>query len=258
MNIALQDLKITTAVELSKNSKTGPVSATYTCQQSCPGTCPFLPQSINPDSNGGCYGNCGNVAMIARRFNKAAATVPDLTPDMIAGAEAEAIDRLSGRHPLRLHVVGDTTTNKAAKTLGKAAQRFRQRGAMYRSGKQPIWSYCHAWQTVDRSSWGKVSALASVHSLQEASEASDRGYAVAMTVDKHENKVERLYHVPTGKEWRGVACPEQMQGTTCVDCRLCFDDAKLREHKIIILFAIHSAAKRAKQSIKQYLKNKAQ
>ena len=239
---------ITTAVELSKNSKTGPVSATYTCQQSCPSTCPFLPQSINPDSNGGCYGNCGNVAMIARRLNNAAAAIPMLTAEMIAEAEAEAIDQLSGRNPLRLHVVGDSATDESANLLAQAAKRYRKRGSMYRSGSQPVWSYCHAWQAVKRISWGVVSVLASVHDMVEGLQAHGKGYALAMTVERHTAQV-----VDLGNGFRGVACLEQTKGINCVDCGLCFDDAKLHKHKIVILFAIHSTVKRAVESIKRYL-----
>ena len=78
--------------------------------------------------------------------------------------EAIALAGLSGKLPVRLHVVGDATTNTAAKSLSDAAQ--------YHTNKygQPVWSYTHAWRQVDRRSWQRVSILASRESTQEPEE----------------------------------------------------------------------------------------
>jgi hypothetical protein len=145
---------------------------------------------------------------------------PDATALDCARAEAAEIDALpDGGRDLRLHVVGDCPTNGAA------------------------WTYTHAWRKVHRASWGDaVSVLASCENLDDAREAAARGYAVAMVVPEHAG--ERA-EVVDG--FRVIPCPEQSRGDrTCVDCRLCFDDAGLRDRETpaIIALAIHGASKR--------------
>jgi hypothetical protein len=163
---------------------------------------------------------------------------PDATALDCARAEAAEIDALpdNGRD-LRLHVVGDCPTNGAARIVAAAAARYRARGG------GDVWTYTHAWRKVHRASWGDaVSVLASCENLDDAREAAARGYAVAMVVPEHAG--ERA-EVVDG--FRVIPCPEQSRGDrTCVDCRLCFDDAGLRDRETpaIIALAIHGASKR--------------
>ena len=55
--------KLAIAVELSKNSKTGPVAASYAGQQSCPASCPLKGK--------GCYAEKGRIGIHTRRLNGA-------------------------------------------------------------------------------------------------------------------------------------------------------------------------------------------
>jgi hypothetical protein len=87
-----------------------------------------------------------------------------------------------------------------------------------------------------------VSVLASVESMADAKLAAARGYAVAMVIPEH---------APSGRAEvvdgaRVIPCAEQVRGRTCVECRLCFDDAALRDRETpaIIAFAVHGQSKR--------------
>lgn len=178
--------------------------------------------------------------MTTRRLNTAAegASVLDC-----ARAEAREIDALpdNGRD-LRLHVVGDCPTNGAAKIVAAAAARYVARGG------GSVWTYTHAWRKVHRASWGSVSVLASCENLDQAREATARGYAVAMVVESHPSD---RAQVVDGS--RVIACPEQTgRGVTCVDCRLCMNDGGLRDRETpaIIALAVHGqSSKRAAAAI---------
>jgi len=208
------------AVKASGNSKIGPIAATYASQGSCPESCPF--------QGSGCYAESGTMAFTTNRLNRA---FNGQTPEEIALVEATAIDNMGGYAPLRLHAVGDCKTNRAARIVAGAARRYTKRT------KQPVYTYTHAWQEVDRDSWLDVSVLASCENPLQVLAARARGYATAMVVDSH----------PTNKlyERDGVKilpCPQQTGKTeNCSTCRLCWDSEKLREREITIGFAAHGA-----------------
>ena len=232
------------AVELSLNRKTGPCSVTYASQKSCNKACPFL--------GGGCYGNYGNMARHTNRVNQ-----PVVDADEIAKQEADAIDDLSGRHPLRLHVVGDCLKDRQAQLLASAVSRYKARGAMYRTGSQPAWTFSHSTDEIERDSWGEISVLASCHNLEGVKAAHARGYASAMTVDSHDAMTVRSKSLTKGMiflgdGFRGLGCPQQINGTKCIDCRLCFKDKKLHKKKIVILFALHGATRLARRALEAF------
>ena len=214
-------MKIANGVELSRNTKTGPVSATYASQKSCPATCPML--------GGGCYGESGRVGIHTARLN-----VPIASSLEVAKAEAAEIDSLSGLMDLRVHVVGDCKSDAEAEIVGDAAARF-----MARRRPTDAWTYAHAWETIKRASWGAMSVLASCHTKDEVKRAMSRGYAASIvTADMPDKafKEDGITYVP---------CLEQTKGITCVECRLCFDDSALLAKKIVIVFKLHTAAKKA-------------
>jgi hypothetical protein len=155
---------------------------------------------------------------------------PDASPLDVAHAEAAAIrEKISGRHDLRLHVVGDCATDEAAEIVSKAALGVMKRG-------RKVWAYTHAAADVKRESWGEVSVLASSETPAQVKAAQAKGYATAMIVP--EFKQESLY------EDRGVKilpCPNQTRDVTCVECRLCMNDDHLREKGITIGFTPHGA-----------------
>lgn len=205
------------AVERTANRKVGPVSVTMASQVTCPTSCPFL--------RSGCYAESGLQGIHTARLNKARGTALDA-----ARQEAEAIRGLTGRLPLRLHVVGDCTTAQAASLVSRASAEHREKHG------QPVWTYTHAWATVPRSAWRNVSVLASVETTEHADRAERLGYASAMTVPS----------LPAdGKAWRAngrtfIPCPEQTgRAKECTSCRLCWDDGALRLRSATILFGAH-------------------
>lgn len=213
-----------TAVESSKNQKTGTVHATYASNASCPSDCILL--------NAGCYAQSGPVGFTTGRLNRAA-ELSKPTPLAIALAEAEAItDKLSGKLDMRIHVVGDCTTNAAAATVSKASL------SKLKEGNIP-WSYTHAWRTVDRAAWGDVSILASLDSPKQFEEAHERAWATAIVIPEFESEA---VHVQQGIKI--LPCPSQTRGTTCVECRLCLNSERLRKAGLTIGFTPHGSKRK--------------
>lgn len=201
------------AVEKTGNAKTGPVSVTMASQQSCPVTCSLR--------NNGCYAEAGPQGIHTHRLNRS----ETISPLAIAIDEANAIDKLSGTRPLRLHIVGDCTTEVAVSVLARAAARYPMN----------VWTYTHAWRTLLRRSWGKISAMASCESLAEVKQAMAAGYAAILITPKFQSdkayKAEGLTIIP---------CPQQTGKTAnCTTCRLCWDDKALAARQAVIAFEPH-------------------
>lgn len=214
-----------TAVEISGNSKTGKLSATYSSQITCPDSCPHKGTS--------CYAESGLTGFTTRRINRNASEHLDgRTPDFwdrqaLAILEAELIDQLETGLPLRVHVVGDCSSNDAAKTVGAAMVRYAKRH------DTQAYTYTHAWRYVNRSSWMGASVLASVESTSQIDEAWDRGYAAAIIVARHYS--DKAYYL---KGKLIIPCPAQTRDdVTCKSCKLCMDSQKLFDRKATIAFA---------------------
>lgn len=203
-----------TAVEVSGNKKLGRVSATYASQESCPSACPLR--------GSGCYAESGRMGISTGQLNRA----EDARP--VEVVEAEAIDKLTGRMPLRLHVVGDCATDEAARTVSAAVDRYSERGG------GNAWTYTHAWRSVERVSWGSVAVRASVENVEDIKAARERGYPAAIVVEEHAS--DKRYFI--GDE-PVIPCPEQTRGRTCDSCRICWSG------NATVAFAIHGARKGA-------------
>jgi hypothetical protein len=219
------------AVEKSNNSKIGEVSATYVTQAACPRSCPLLEH--------GCYAEGGRVGKITRQLNnyarEAGATLTE-----IAQAEADAIDGLKGVRPLRLRVVGDSTSNSLVRPVAAAASRYRKRGG------GPVWAYTHGHREVDREAWGPdISVLASCETPEDVKKAHERGYATAVVVP--EFKQATLWEEDGVKY---LPCPNQTRGRKCTECRLCWNDKRLHKEGISIAFSAHGNRTRmAKETV---------
>ena len=225
-NSATVHIPAATAVEESRNQKTGPVSVTMASQSSCPTYCPFI--------NAGCYANGGNQGIHTARLNHSCVT----DPVKIAEYEAAAIDTLTGARPLRLHVVGDVTSDETARIIAEAARKYRRRGARVRRpehGPAAVWTYTHSWRQISRRSFGVISALASCESTGQVKQARAKGFATALVVDRFEK--------PTAYVKDGVKivpCPQQTgKSDNCTTCRLCWNDWSLRETGVTIGFEAH-------------------
>ena len=211
-------------VELSANSKVGKVSATYAAQQSCPKDCALR--------DSGCYAESGRTGFQTRRLNRA-----ERNPEQLARAEAAGIRALTGRFPLRLHVVGDCRTNFTARTVAAAADEHRAKFG------NPVWTYTHAWRKVRRAAWGKVSVLASCETTEQTREAMDAGYAAAVVIAEHAQAT-----AWRESDVRVIPCPEQTgRAASCDQCRLCWNADKLLASRSVIAFAAHGG-KRAVQA----------
>lgn len=210
---------------LSGNAKTGRVTVTYAPQQTCPKDCPLL--------HCGCYAENGPIGIITRRL---ASDAGDASLNDIARAEADMIDATPALADMRLHAVGDCSTDAAAKVVSAAAERYEERGARF--GVR-VWTYTHAWKTVGRESWGGVSVLASCHSVEEAGAAMGRGYAASVIVAEFPDGA-RAWH-EDGVTL--VPCPWQTNRVTCRECRLCTSDRKLLDARRAIAFKAHGTGR---------------
>jgi hypothetical protein len=211
-------------------SKDAPgVSATYVPQWACPTTCAFL--------NSGCYTESGPISYVTGRLNASGPA----SPEDIARAEADKIRELSGRYPLRLHVIGDSKTDEAAAIVADASAEYASwRGA-------PVWTYTHAWRTVDRASWGNVSVLASCETEQDVRDATARGYATALVWDS------AAPLPPSVGGTNTLQCLQQSgRAPDCARCGngkpICARDTSLRGRATIVFMA-HGNTKRVKAAL---------
>lgn len=207
--------------KLTADYRTWRISVTNATQRSCPPTCPLY--------HSGCYAEAGHQAIHTNRLNRAADETL-ATPRQIAEAEAAAIRGLTGRNPLRLHVVGDCSTNEAADIVSSAAMDY------HAIDGQPVWTYTHAWRSVDRANWRSVSVLASCETDADLTDATDRGYAAAL-VRKHEGLPAEINGLRT------IPCPQQT-GTKpdCARCMMCAKGSSLKG-KAVIVFDPHGATR---------------
>lgn len=221
------------AVAKSANSKIGQVAATYVSQESCPRSCPFR--------GSGCYAETGMTGIHTKRLNRDA-RAGKLTKLQLAKNEARAVDGLSGDLPLRLHVVGDCTTNQTTKVVAGAAKRYRSRH------NSRVWAYTHTWKRVRRASWGDVSVIASCETMADVKLAMGQGYAAAIVVSEHSGAGGRAV---VREGLRVVPCPQQTgRAADCMSCGLCLDAGRLRAAGIVIEFATHgSQGKRASSAL---------
>ena len=102
-----------------------------------------------------------------------------------------------------------------------------------------VYTYTHSWPHVSRSSWGPISVLASCETLQQASQAWEKGYAAAVIVPEH--KSDKAYTVG---DMKVIPCPQQTREVTCERCGLCMSDAMLHKQKAVIAFAAHGYGKK--------------
>lgn len=212
------------AIERSANKKIGDASATYVSQSSCPASCPFM--------GNGCYAESGPIGIHTSRLNRSnISSVVELAKQEAASIQ----EKLTGRYPLRLHVVGDCSTDEAASIVSEAVVSYRK----------PVWTYTHAWKDVKRESWKRVSVLASVETVADIPKARQNGYATAIVVDQHPS----VSKYKIGNE-QVIPCPAETKGVKCTDCKLCWDDTRLRDNKLTIGFAAHGiGAKKVRQAI---------
>lgn len=133
---------------------------------------------------------------------------------------------------LRLHVSGDVSCINGARILGVSAISWRLRGG------GSVWTYTHRWKDIPRAVWGWwAKPLASVERVEDIEAAEAQGYAVAITLAYFPR--DKAFTIPGRPDRRVIPCPAEVRKTTCVECRLCFDDDRLRERGLVIGFSLH-------------------
>lgn len=204
--------------------------STYTSiSATCDDACAF--------KEGGCYAAAGLTGLAVARLDEEAASLSALD---VVRAEVDLIDGsfgggqipqdgARGGRDLRLHVGGDAGAVAGVELLAAVAERWSARGGGV------VWTYTHAWRTILRSFWGKISTIASVETPAHVEEARSMGYAPALVVDRFPNK-HRVFLVGAN---RFIPCPAETAQITCVDCRLCFDDETLLRRGDGIAFSTH-------------------
>lgn len=215
-------------------------SATYaSIQATCPTSCPFK-RNAGGEARG-CYADAGLTRMTLQRMDRAAGRKRGLQIRQAFGGGQVPQDGARGGRDLRLHVGGDASTPAAARELAAAASGWRARGG------GAVWSYTHAWRDVPREAWGSISCLASVENSEQVRAVRRRGYVAAIVVLRFPSR--RRFTID-GEDF--IPCPAQTGDRTCVQCRLCFDDDKLRRLGTGIAFELHgTAARAAAQSLVQ-------
>ena len=209
-----------TAVEKSGDRKTGPMSVTHAPQLSCPTDCAFYPDTVD-DITG---------------------TDRDELAFTIARAEADGIDKLSGKRNLRVHVVGDCQTIESAMIVGAAMVRYENRS----DGKR-AYTYTHAWRNVPYSAWQGARVIASCETAQDIDMArNELGYPSAeFTYMEHET---RKVHVRDGI--KVLPCPNQFnKDVTCDKCMACANIEMLKEKNLVIGIAGHGAIKKLRKQL---------
>jgi len=147
-----------------------------------------------------------------------------LSADDVIKNEAAAISDLPRSVPLRIHAVGDVLTDEHARQLAAACK----------GRKAPAYTYTHSWETVENTSFGDISVLASCETPDLVKMANERGYAAALVVDQF--PTDRAYELDGLKI---VPCPNQTRKITCSECGLCMRADKLKAAGITIGFAAH-------------------
>jgi hypothetical protein len=177
--------------------------------------------------NKGCYAQLDFCGIHLKKINQAAKEHKKTRPRDIARIEAREIRKLSGKLPLRLHVVGDCRTSEAAKIVSVAA------GEHTKKYNQPVWNYTHAWRTVPREAWGDVSVLASCETPEECLEAMDRGYAAQICTPEYVTKRTKIY------DFTIIPCKNNLTGIQCVECRICMHDKRLLARREVLNIGAH-------------------
>ena len=232
-------------IRRSGNGKIGKgVDAVYIAiSQSCH-DCPFKPVD---GVKKGCWGTVERVGMLNQRLEVEAEGMDRraLGREVARAIEASYAKAVPEGRRMRLPVSGDLATESAVRPVARAVSRWLDRGGA------GVWGYTHGWRRVRRSSWGRVSVLASVESAREVAEASARGYAVARVVEDFPLGPRAWFEEIEGVVYRHIPCPEQTLNVKCSECELCFDDARLKERNAVVAFRVHSQIKKRALAVLQ-------
>jgi hypothetical protein len=225
-----------------------------------------------------CYGETSNnirpiVLMLEHVANVLGHTPEEVAEDEARAIDASFVDGVTLPTDLRLHTVGDCRSPESVRTVASAAVRWLRRAVWqktfgYRlqtSVPPAAWTYTHGWNEHKRDDWGPVGVLASIQTVANVEAATRAGWAKTIVVpSKFYKKPRRApgskvavpffdangFPIPfkiegVSTEW--IPCPAQnpkkSQAAGCVNCRICFDDEKLRKNNQGVAFEAHASGK---------------
>lgn len=262
------------------NQKTGPTSATNATQSSCPNNtnnksgyrCPLLGSGRYAEGGGGQV----HVTLALNKaagFNSKKDDSSTVSPGKIAQAEASCLNAgyltwqaIGINNGLRLHVVGDCVTIKAAEIVSQAVEAYvnpaglQGIGAKSDTHRKNVWNYTHGWRDVPRSAWSpQISVLASCDRIEDLDLAHEQGYGTCVVVPTYVQNEAGKYMgsgIKLKNGWTLLPCPyevgmmnAQKERVWCIECGLCLKDSFLRKHKMSVAFAAHTSG--AQQISKQ-------
>lgn len=244
------------AVERTDNGKLSigkKFSTTLSSHHSCPDTCRFKGDPLNPDGpNGnGCFTYDHLLGNEARKLDRAGET--DFVK--IALQEAAAIDALTGKWDCRIHEVGDCSCIEAAQIVAAAAERY-----MAKQGRIAF-TYTHAYKapySVPRSAWGNVSVLGSCETEEDIQLVQSMGYVPSIVVSEFLH--DTPYYIGGHKF---LPCPHNLnvqvtnekgekEHITCRTCRFCLKESWLREKGLGVAFRAHGSRVKTARSVLQF------
>lgn len=252
------------AVVNSNNAKVGLSLGTYAAQASCP-------DGVNssyrcPLYGDGCYAEEGQVNNVTHKLNQTSGLSghkpgsADASPLDVAKDEAAALELIQPlwkkkrvNNWVRLHVVGDAVTAECAKVISAAAELCVEGG---HGDAKNVWNYTHAWRQVPRSAWSsRISVLASCDTIDDLPKAASKGYPLAMVMSrenmealgKQQNKeFGKVLKLDNG--FSLLPCQYEIAkmvpgaiGKQCIECKWCMREDWLKQHKLVITFAAHTA-----------------
>lgn len=204
-------------VTCTGDKKTGPVSAWYTSENTCPNTCPF--------KGNGCY---------AENFHCHMAWKKATNPLEDCYQKSEEVGLLD---LMRLNIAGDLAIPGTSKiNLALVDWLIRRFG-----GRTKAWGYTHCRPDAFNKAvvqYANANGLAlsfSVESLKKAQELQAEGVPVVVATDKIK-ATDNTYHL----------CQGGKNGVNCRKCRICLNSSREK----IVVFNLHGTkAKAARKAV---------
>jgi hypothetical protein len=194
----------THVVTRSKNSKIGPMTATYRTQDSCPTTCPLL--------GNGCYAG-GRIFGMAKKFGQ----------DDVRAVSALAQAALP--NGVRFNVSGDFLTDAGEPDLPYIAACNEVAAAHPDALKI---AYTHAWRQLDPSAFA-FTVNASCETAEDVAEAVGAGWEAVIVNGKDGSMM---------GDKRVVTCLAETRGLSCAECGLCGQANRTRP---VVSFTAHGS-----------------
>lgn len=222
-------------IPASRDKKLGGLSATYTSNATCPGTCPF--------HGHGCYAERGNVNLWRLKINAAAWGVPlDKAAELVASK-----DKTPTFVPCRLNVLGDVCKNSRidwAQVL-EYKRIFRLRSNTFGYTHGPV-------LTEDVQMFRQVNSARfclnrSCENPREAVDLFKKGVPTVLAV----NTFTMPHHWGTYDDVPMVQCPYQTRGLTCAQCKLCMQ----ANRKCVVVFEDDTNKTKNPRKFKPFLVN---